>query len=236
MADNILKDSKIFQKLYTTKTVVNSYLFYVSFDAWKHGDYNLKTFFNGEYRREIHPFMISDVTVPHAKWQKRSTSYGAVPYSYAVLQDEQDNEMKITMEENSFGTVARFIAQLESRTMNYGNNNGYYISPSQMRLPNIVVYIMNTQHFTISKYTMVSPYFVGGEELSLSYENNDTIKYSLRFHSDVIRYEQTDANDTVYYEEYIYDRTRYGDDDFAYLKNTEIKNAQPKRRFPIPFI
>lgn len=165
-----LGDRDIF-RFYEDKSIVHSYNFYVDFGYL-------------DYASFIEPYHVVDVEIPTNKFQRESVNYGVTQYSYPVLSKEQPLDIRIVLEEDRTGRVGKMINRMQRRIV----HNGLHRAPITTRLGKISIILYDDQKKSIAKWTYRDVYFLGYDNVSLNYDSNDTIKYSVTFGSDVLVY------------------------------------------------
>lgn len=167
---------------YNDKSIAHSYNFYVDFSFLDHAGY-------------VKPYHVVDVEIPTNKFQRESVNYGVTQYSYPVLAKEQPLDLKITFEEDRRGVIAGMIHEMQNRIC----TNGLHYSPHSMRLGHIRVTLYDDQKMRLSRWTYRDVFFLGYDNVSLSYDSNESVKYSVTFGSDVVIYSnmyRSSLNDT----------------------------------------
>jgi len=168
------------RNFYEKKSITNSYNFYVDliFDKMspRHPSLPITHF--------ITPNHITGVDIPTHTFSRSSVSYGVTQYSFPVLNKEQGLDFKITFEEDMHGNVASFIGDLERTVVDLG----LHVAPKYSRLGDIHIYVLDTMKNATVTYVAKDVFFLGAETLSMTYDSNDSVKYSITFGTDTTGY------------------------------------------------
>lgn len=159
-------------KSFNFKTVMPSYLF--------------KVRFTGQNITRLQDYHVLDVTVPMYKFNNVTTMYGAVPKSFSKI-DHNGFAVKITYEDDHKGTVLQFIHELQKTII---EPNGMYVplNKRSIGLGDLDVELINKEGKSVGLWRVYEPFFLGADDVSLSYASNDTMKYSLTFGADIIKF------------------------------------------------
>lgn len=158
-------------KFFYTKTVLPSYIFSVRFQ--------------NQDIKQLKDHHVVDVVIPQYKFKGKTTMYGAVPKTFSVLDNEdQGFVVKITYEDDHKGTVLQFLYELQKTIIDI---NGLYHPLNERNIGNIDIELKNKEGKSVILWRAMNAYFLGGEDVSLSYSSNDTLKLALNFGADVIK-------------------------------------------------
>jgi len=169
---------------YKNKSIVNGYMFsvFLNFDKYKYGkNTNHLPFFD-----RLLPFHILSVDVPTPSFSRGDGLHmGATQYTYPVLTKEQGLDINITFEEDIDGTIAGFIQEMQESVI----RKGYHVAPALSRLGEIMI-IQNTQTgVPVSQYIAKDVFFLGAEQITSDYTSTDSVKYTLKFGTDIMTYD-----------------------------------------------
>jgi len=153
------------------KSIINSYNFFVEF-VFNEKHMNLEA--------DIFSMNIIGVDIPTYSFSRSSINYGATQYSFPVLNKEQPLDIKVTLEEDIYGSVGDFIRHLTETV----TKDGLHVAPVDSRIGDMYIYIMDSMKNPINIYIAKDIFFLGYDSLSLTYDSNDAIKYSLTFGTD----------------------------------------------------
>ena len=154
------------------KSVINSYNFFVEF-VYNEKHANLAT-------DMILPMHIIGVDIPTYSFSRSNINYGATQYSFPVLNKEQALDIKLTLEEDIHGSVGDFIRYLTETI----TKDGLHVAPADSRIGDMYIYIMDSMKNPINIYIAKDIFFLGYDSLSLTYDSNESIKYSVTFGTD----------------------------------------------------
>ena len=128
---------------------------------------------------------VVDVEIPMYKFEGVVTRYGVGQKSFSVLSNPQEMSVRITFEEDIFGSIMKFIHLLQKKII---SSDGFYRPINTQYLKNIIVSVLGARHDIIGKWTFDNCYFLGADNVSLAYDSNDSVKYALNFGVDRIGY------------------------------------------------
>ena len=177
MPVSVKASGSVYGAFYANKSVVRSH----KFDVWFNFD---KRFGEFPTMSNIMPYHVLSVDIPFATFNRETTAIGALQYSYPVLSKEQPLDIKVTMEEDTDGTIATFIQDLQNSVV----RKGYHVPPSQSKLGEIHISILNQQDVFISKYIARDVFFLGASSINSSYDSNDTVRYDITFGTDFMEH------------------------------------------------
>jgi hypothetical protein len=164
-------------RFYNSKSILHTYNFYVDLSQINK---NINTW-QGE--QIIHSFHITSVDIPQYKFEKKSIRMGVYQYSYPVLAEQQDIDIRLTMEEDVYGRVGRFIDLCQDTIV---GRDGYYKSPNSIKhaIGNLFIYMGDEKKESVYVWKFPNIYFMNAEAQSLSYEDNSAMKYVVTFGCD----------------------------------------------------
>ena len=131
------------------------------------------------------PYQVVDVEIPSYKFQKESISLGATQFSYPILSEEQQIELKITFEDSVYGNISRFVHLLQ---MTVVSGDGFHNKIKDMFIGKIYVYLADEMKNSVCCWVFYDVYYLGHENLSLSYEENAAVKYTVTFGCDCMEF------------------------------------------------
>ncbi len=146
-----------------------------------------------EFPPEIQTFHILDVTIPTYKFRKEKVMYGQVPRTFPVLDFEGFN-LSVTLEEDEFGTVERFI---NWNQRNIIDSRGYYNAPNNVKTKAFYVEVQDKNGAPVVYYIFKDLYFLEASDASYSYNSNESIKRTLTFGCDMMSTEFVEKRKTT---------------------------------------
>tara|TARA_Y100000310_G_C20704329_1_gene833635 strand:- start:5427 stop:6077 length:651 start_codon:yes stop_codon:yes gene_type:complete len=129
---------------------------------------------------------VVDVTVPSYKFNIEKTMYGAVARTFPTLSHD-GFVVTITYEDDANGDILLLIQLLQQTIM---KTTGLYTRLNENRVGDIHITLYNYVGRSVCTWKAKNAYFLGSDDITLSYTNNDTLKYPLRFGCDVIEFEK----------------------------------------------
>jgi len=164
-------------RFYTNKSILHTYNYYVDLSQINS---NINTW-QGE--QIIHSFHITNIDIPTYKFEKKSIKMGVYQYSYPILAEQQDIDIRLTMEEDVYGRVGRFIDLCQNTII---GGDGYYKSPNSMKkaIGNLFIYMGDEKKESVYVWKFPNIYFMNAEPQSLAYDDNSSMKYIVTFGCD----------------------------------------------------
>jgi len=184
------------KSFFTEKTIQRSDKFYVTIlppnppiDAINREYYEKLNTYTGPMP-DIKNWHVNDVSIPSYDFQKESVfGDGPLPKSFPVLKHDSF-DVKITLEEDSYGTIRDFITWCQRRII---DGNGLYWNQSLNRIPKIMIFLVDETNVEVAAFVFSNCYFVNSEALNLSYGETNQIKYTLTFVSDLVEYYKNES-------------------------------------------
>jgi len=127
---------------------------------------------------------VVDVSIPLYKFEKTVTKYGPVAKSFPVLKHD-GFQIKITYEDDRNGDVIGLIHTLQNTVV---KSDGYYRKLNETKVGDINIHLYNHFGINICQWIGRNAFFLGAEDLTLSYGNTDTLKYGVTFGCDTITF------------------------------------------------
>lgn len=127
---------------------------------------------------------IVDVSIPLYKYQSEVTKYGPVAKTFPVLNHE-GFQIKITFEDDSDGNVLKLIHEMQQTVV---DSNGFYKPLNENKIGDININLFNHHGINVCQWIGKNAYFLGAEDISLSYKNDDTLKLAVNFGCDIISF------------------------------------------------
>jgi hypothetical protein len=154
-----------------TKTIQKNFRFEVIIDSYP----------------EIKPWHVLKVSFP-VSYGFKLENMKIGPYSYGIpLMDHTGFDIDITLEEDDKGTIFDFIFDVQDRIIGSGSSaNGNYNPQTSNRIPSIKINMYKDDGEILRSYTFTNCFFMKADSLSLDYEGNDSVKYMVSFHSDLL--------------------------------------------------
>lgn len=137
---------------------------------------------DGEKMPEIKNYHVLNVDVPNYGFKKEIQYYGPYARTFPVLEHE-GFELKITFEEDSKGTISKFINWLQRRII-VADGTGHYMFPSKNRLSSIYIQPVDSAGNEMFGYEFIKCYFLRASDPIYDYGTNESIKYEIVFGSD----------------------------------------------------
>ena len=128
---------------------------------------------------------VLDVTIPVYKFKRETVVYGSVPKSYSIFDAETGRDFSITFEEDEDGAMTALLNTLQRTIM---RSSGVYNTLSNQNLGNCVISLYNQENKEVIVWTMNNIYFMGSDDVSLSYSNSESLKVKINFGCDVISF------------------------------------------------
>lgn len=138
-----------------------------------------------DYFGYIKAFHILDVSIPFYKFSKNTTVYGSVPKSYSTFSSESGLEFSITFEEDYYGTVTSMVHTFQKTIM---RSTGVYNTLPTQNLGHVFVNVYDSAGTPVMSWTMKDIYFLGAEDISLTYSSTDSMKIKVNFGCDIVEY------------------------------------------------
>lgn len=166
--------SKAISKFYDEKTVLKSYNFIVKFDEL-------------QYFTNIDPFYVKSITIPNFQFDIKTTNYGPMPKSYTVMGKDRPLIINIVFEDDFNASILKTAYELQSTVV---DANGFYMTLPNRNLGNLKILLYSNVGNLVFEWTCVNVFFAGIQDVfDFTYDNTETLKVSLKFGCDVIKYE-----------------------------------------------
>jgi len=176
MSNNNQKYGNDILTYYNEKSILHSYNFLVYGDVFD--------------KYAIASYQVVDVDIPFYKFQRVNMSYGATPYSFPVLSQEQPIDIRLTLEEHRFCNVATMIQHEQNNIVCDGVHNNPYDARGGNDPWDIHIELYNDQKKMVCRWSFQPVFFLGAENMSMVYDSNESVKYVVTFGADRIVYEQ----------------------------------------------
>lgn len=169
----------------TNKSIQKNFKFIVQFD----NNFQTELINNNIY---LHPHHILSVDLPTSYGFKiDSMKIGPYSYSFPVM-EHNGFDISIVFEEDEYGSIAKMIHYLQYKIIKdtTGNRdrgdlaNGTYIPQTQNRIKDITINIYNDGGQPVRSVVYKDVFFQSATPTSLNYDGNESIKYTVVFHSD----------------------------------------------------
>lgn len=130
---------------------------------------------------EIKGFHVLDVSVPNWEFKKETLKVGPFVHTFPVM-DSDGFEFSITFEEDTEGTVSKFVDWCQRRIM---YRDGLYFNPVYSKIQSIMIetYRDNGEYNYLT--TFRNCYFLKSSEVKQDYSSNDSLKIEIIFASDI---------------------------------------------------
>lgn len=162
---------------YGGKSVLPSWKFLVYFAVNTTQDSALKHYLN-----KLKYYHIVDVSIPMYEFEVESTKYGSVAKNFPKI-NHNGFAVKITMEDDNEGNILTLIHLLQKTVV---RDSGIYRPLPEHNIGNIVVDLYNLNSQCVGQWICKNIFYLGSQEIGLSYTNNDVLKYNITFGCDVI--------------------------------------------------
>ena len=184
--------SVVYSKFFNDKSISKNYAFEVFFDIkWDYLAYgDLVRYFL------LDPYYVLDVTIPTYKFNKESINYGSTQYTFPTFASDQSMDLQITIEENRYGSIGKFIKLLENTVF----ENGVHKKIKEMKFGNIFIFQKDEQLNDIFIWQFKDVYFLGSESVNFTYDGNESLKHTITFGCDVVQCESVDNAEFSYYK------------------------------------
>lgn len=126
-------------------------------------------------------YHVLDVTIPNWEFKKETLKVGPFVNTFPVLNFE-GFEFSITFEEDTQGTITRFIDWCQRRIM---DTDGLYFNPGLTKIRSIMIETLDDQGDVNFITTFQDCYFLKASELKHDYGSNESVKYEITFNSDL---------------------------------------------------
>ena len=147
---------------------------------------------------QIEPWHVQKISFPSSnKFTLNPIKIGPYPYCFPTM-DSSGYDFDITFEEDDIGTVYDFIQFLQNIIIGGKTNgvvgdtpytetsNGNYSSQADNRLSKILINTYNDTGDIVKTVSFFNCFFLGASQVDLDYAGNESIKYTVNFHSDVM--------------------------------------------------
>ena len=190
---------------FSNKSIKKSYLF----DAWlslpflqsitRHPEFNnFKTYINSFLKEEdldgnfggfkLQSHHVKSFTIPDVTFNKTATKYGPFAKSTAGMAFD-GFEVKLELEEDSSGSIKRFIQYLQARIV---HKSGIFWPIDFTNLPYIQIDILEEDGLTVqTSHKFHECFLLNASEATFSYNEATAIGYSLTFNAN---YQTTENN------------------------------------------
>jgi len=139
--------------------------------------------------KAIKPHHFVNIDIPTYSFNRESVSVGAAQYSHPVLAKEQNIDVKFTLEEDRLGRVSNFIQELQRSVV----DNGFHQTPNYTRLGYIDIYLLSNSGIganqVVTHYRINDVFFLGAELANLTYDNSESMKFTITMGSDYLLYD-----------------------------------------------
>lgn len=127
---------------------------------------------------------VVDVSIPLYKFKREIVKYGPVAKSFPMLEHE-GFEIKVTYEDDRNGDVLGLIHTLQKTVV---REDGYYKKLNENKVGDINIHLYNHFGINVCQWIGKNAYYAGADDVSLSYGNDDTLKYGITFACDTITF------------------------------------------------
>lgn len=168
------------EEYYNNKSILKTFNFSVII---VHDDSGNHTYLpNGEKIPKIEDIHILDVEIPQWEFKKEVVQYGPYKRTFPVL-NHDGFEFTITFEEDTNGTISRFINYLQRKII-LNDGSGRYVAPKISRLDNIIIDVENDKKEVVMRFDFKECYYLKSSTLNFNYNSNDSVKYQITFNCD----------------------------------------------------
>lgn len=165
------------------KTVQKNYKFFVTF--WDNELISSKVDPETGSMPIIYHWHVRSITIPQYSFSKEVVKYGPIAKCYPVMSDFNGFDIDVEFEEDEHGTIAYFINYLQRKIV---RQDGTYRSQLQNRIDNLVVLMEDDQGLPINMFWYKNVFFQNASSTTLDYSGNDSIKYTITFGADLVKF------------------------------------------------
>lgn len=137
---------------------------------------------------DIQGYHVVNVSVPNWEFKKETLKLGPYVSTFPVM-DFDGFEFSITFEEDTEGTINKFIDWCQRRIM---DRNGFYFPPGLTKIRSIIIESYRDNGEINTQVSFNNCFFLKAANVSHDYKDNDSVKIEVTFASDV---RQVDFND-----------------------------------------
>lgn len=167
------------ESYYNYKTIQRSYKFNVVIIVDEARTKNT-LYINKEPPPIIMDYHVLGVNTQFYEFKKEVQYYGPFPKPITVL-DTDGLELEITFEEDSVGTISKFINWCQRRII---TEEGYYIPPDYSYIDTIYVNILDNDDRVIAQQKYSKCRFLRASPINFSYDGQDSVKIQVIFSCD----------------------------------------------------
>jgi len=165
---------------YFRKSVLPKWKFLVEFvPNVKQKDLNVLHYLN-----KMRYHHIVDVSLPFYKWTTEETMYGPIAKKFPKV-DHHGFTVKLTMEDDKSAQVLALIHALQRTIV---RENGYYKRLPEVIVGDIIIHLYNHFGTEVCYWIANNTYFLGADDITLSYKDTDAMSYGVTFGCDTIRF------------------------------------------------
>jgi len=165
---------------YAHKSVLPSWKFMVEFVP----SITLKDLNVRRYLGAMRYHHVIDVSLPLYKFRTEKTMYGPIPKTFPVIDHEGFN-VKITFEDDRKGNVLAMVHALQRTIV---KESGVYKRLPEVIVGDIIIHLFNHFGTEVGHWIANKVYYLGADDLTLSYGRDDTMKFGVNFGCDTIRF------------------------------------------------
>ena len=162
------------------KSIQLSYKFYVTF--LDNAIRNRKLISEIGMMPFIKNWHVLNVSIPTYVFKKESQKYGPMVKTIPVI-DHDGFDIKITFEEDSYGTIAYFINWLQRKIV---RQDGMYRNQVDNRIDNLNIEIEDERGVPVGFFNFRDVYYLASGEVTYDYSTNESIKYEVTFGADYV--------------------------------------------------
>jgi len=188
---NNLELQGFYSNLEIFKTIQKNYKFFVTF--WDDNQFLNTNTVKGLAEQAkglgsmpiISHWHIKSITLPQYSFSKEVVKYGPLAKAYPVMSDFNGLDIDVEFEEDEFGTIAYFINYLQKKIV---RDDGTYRSQLDNRIDNMVVLTEDDQGIPINMFWYKNLFFQNATPAQFDYSANDSIKYTITFCADIVKF------------------------------------------------
>lgn len=128
---------------------------------------------------------VLSISIPQYPFGKDNVQYGPIAKTFPVMQDFNGFDVRITFEEDEFGTIAYFINWLQRKII---DRDGMYRSQRDNRIDHLIIETQDDNGLPIQLYWYKNIYFQNVNEVTFDYGSPDSIKYDITFGADYLTF------------------------------------------------
>jgi hypothetical protein len=135
----------------------------------------------------IKPWHVLNVNIPQYPFGKDVVKYGPMAKTFPIMNDFNGFDIKVTFEEDSFGTISYFINWLQRKIIDR-ENGGVYRNQHVNRIDYMVIQTEDESGIVIQTWLYKNVFFQNATDVTFDYTQRDSIKYDVTFCADYMKF------------------------------------------------